>query len=240
MRKTLFLLTLISVNLNLQAQDSIIVEQAAVNVDFSADFVSAYVWRGVQLSDGINIQPVVSLQAGGFEMGVFGSNNFSNNFYEVDLFASYTVKGFTLGIIDYFLVYNQPINTNSNYFDYSDTTNHFIELSAAYEFSSKFPLRILLTTFVYGADKDENSNNYYSSYIELGYKINTKQLNYDFFIGAALNDNFVYLNDKGIINVGLKLEKSLKITDKFSLPLNLTLSSNPVRENIFIVFGITI
>jgi len=240
MRKTILLLFFNVVSLFIFAQDSVLVKQSKVEVDFSADFVSSYVWRGLQLSEGINIQPGIVLQKGGFEIGVWGSNNFTANFSEIDLFASYTFKGFTLGIVDYFVADNQLINANNNYFDYSDTTGHLIELSFGYENPGKYPFRLLVATSVYGPDKDIIGDNYYSTYIEFGYVLNTAHLNYDFFIGGVVNDNSFYLNDKGIINLGFKAEKKIKINEKFSLPVSLTLATNPVRQNVFLVFGITI
>lgn len=240
-RKTILLLFLNFIALFIYAQDSALVKQSRIEVDFSVDFVSSYVWRGLQFSEGINIQPVVSLKMDGFEFGVWGSGNFTANYNEIDLFSSYTFKGFTFGVVDYFFTGNQSINASNNYFDYSaNTTNHYIELSAGYENPGKYPFRLLVATFVYGADRDANNNNYFSSYIEFGYKLNMKHINFDFFIGGVVNDNFIYLNDKGIINLGFKAEKEIKINDKFSLPVQLSLITNPVRQNVFFVFVITI
>ena len=241
MNRFFYFILLISSATFLSAQDSTFTGKSKLEVDFGADLVSSYIWRGIQFSEGPNIQPGITFEKGGLEFGTWGSSNFTTNFYEVDLFLSYTFKGFTIGVVDYFLMDNNAINTKSNYFDYSNnTTDHFIELSASYENPGKYPFRLMLSTFVYGADRDINNNNYYATYFELGYLLNIGHLKFDFFIGGALNDNYVYIDDKGIINLGFKVEKEIKINDKFSLPIYLSFVTNPVRENVFLIFGITI
>jgi hypothetical protein len=241
MNRFFYLTLLLFSGIYIFAQDSTDTDEKKMEIDFGADLVSSYIWRGIQFSEGPNIQPGIALKKGEFECGIWGSSNFTTNFYEIDLFASYTLKGFTIGIVDYFLMDNNAINTKSNYFDYSkNTTNHFIELSIGYENPGKYPFRLMVSSFVYGADRDLNNNNYYATYIEFGYILNTEKLNFDFFIGGTINDNFVYLNDKGIIYLGFKVEKGIEINDKFSLPVYLSFVTNPVRENVFLVFGITI
>jgi hypothetical protein len=87
-----------------------------------------------------------------------------------------------------------------------------------------------------------------SKYVELGYKKVYDDMTVNVFIGGTLDDpkqdrgeiGFYGNESNGIINVGLKLAKEIKITDKFSLPIQAQLIANPERERIFMVLGISL
>jgi len=44
----------------------------------------------------------------------------------------------------------------------------------------------------------------------------------------------------GIINIGVTAEKEIQITDKFALPVNVSVITNPQQQNIFFVLGISL
>jgi len=81
----------------------------------------------------------------------------------------------------------------------------------------------------------------------LGYKKNINGVDFNAFIGAALdklnsdNGEFGFYGNKasGVINFGLKVSKSIQISDKFALPVQASIITNPEAENIFMVFGIS-
>ena len=87
-----------------------------------------------------------------------------------------------------------------------------------------------------------------SKYIELGYKTKIKELDFNVFVGATPDnanedegETAFYLNEKpGIINIGIKASKTLQITDKFSLPVQCSLISNPDLNKIYLVFGFSL
>lgn len=72
-------------------------------VTAAMDVNSAYVWRGVTFNDGFVLQPSIDVNAGGFNLNVWGNFDLedyntveSGEFSEVDLTASYTT---TLGSV---------------------------------------------------------------------------------------------------------------------------------------------
>ncbi len=78
-----------------------------------ADVVSAYVWRGLYLSNAA-VQPALSYSSGGFEIGGWGSASFDGAL-EADLFAAYTFGfGLTLGLTDY---YFPSMDGGNDYFE---------------------------------------------------------------------------------------------------------------------------
>ena len=114
-----------------------------------------------------------------------------------------------------------------------------MEGSVSYAGIESFPLTASINTAFYGADKKADGNQAYSTYVELTYPV---AVNAKVFVGASLFDSpNVYNNSQfSIINVGLKISKSIAITDKFSLPVYGIIGSNPNTKNAFFVVGITL
>ena len=206
-----------------------------------ADIVSSYVWRGIPQDLTItgnptmvspNIQPYISFTTGGLTLGSWASSSFLGNIKEVDLYATYAISSaFSVTLTDYY--YN--FASKPTYFDYSTTTGHVFEGTIAYTgpaFSAS------VNTMFAGADKLSNGNNAFSTYVELGYQINPVA---KVFVGGVLGESATYgTTGLGLTNVGLKVSKSIVITDKFSLPVYGILGFNPNSSGAFFVAGVTL
>ena len=212
----------------------------------TADLVSSYVWRGV-LSTATptpNIQPTISFTKGGLELGAWGSSDFNGTYKEVDFYASYTIKQLKFTVTDY------DWNFKTRYFNYKNKeTDHIFEGSVAYSGPESFPISISANVMFAGADKkfDTNLNAFdpskqaYSSYFEVGYSFK----NISPFLGITPSDG--YYGDSyggvkgfGVVNLGATVSKSLKITSDYSLPLKATVGFNPQKQDVYLVFCITI
>jgi hypothetical protein len=203
-----------------------------------ADIVSSYVWRGVPQDATYpkgtpNIQPYASYTIGGFTIGAWGSGSFTGTVKEFDLYATYALSSlFSVTLTDY------NWNFSKSYFSYGDGTDHVYEGTLAYAGVASFPLSASLNTMFYGADKKADGDQAYSTYLELGYPISS---NAKVFVGASLFESPNYGTDGfGLTNVGIKVSKSIEITDKFSLPVYGIAGFNPNTENAFLVAGITL
>ena len=73
-----------------------------------ADFVSRYIWRGINVNDALNVQPSLTLTVSGFSLGFWGSYSiFSNSTentlgQELDTWISYThvmENGISIGAV---------------------------------------------------------------------------------------------------------------------------------------------
>ncbi len=237
-------------------------------VSFGADFVSRYIWRGMQLGGNApNIQPAITYNYGGFEAGVWGSFSLAGSNYsdEVDLYVSQSFANqmFTITLTDYFF----PVEFGTyKYFDYrKDSTGHVFEGAFTYNGFEKFPLTAMIAVNFYGADaarieSDPGNNEFnqktgiqYSTYLELGYPFKVSSIDFDTFIGFNLTtpkkaDNSTgyvgetgFYGDRiGVVNLGFTASKAIQITKKFAMPVNLSLITNPLSGKIFFVFGISI
>jgi len=208
------------------------------------DIVSSYVWRGVAQDRTVtgnpslgspNIQPYVSFTTGGFTIGSWASSSFLGNVKEVDLYATYAFSSsLALTVTDYNWGFSQ------SYFNYGAGTDHVYEATLAYTGPEKFPISASINTMFAGADKkpSDATKAALSTYIELGYQITPLV---KVFAGGVLGESNNYLTTSaGVTNVGIKVSKSIAITDKFSLPVYGILGANPYAGNAFFVAGITL
>ena len=219
----------------------------------SVDLVSSYVWRGslATSSPTPNLQPTLAFTKGNFEIGVWGSTDFTGSYKEVDPYISYTAGQFKLTFTDYNWNFDK-----ADYFDYSNSkTAHRLEGSIGYAGSEKLPLSITWNTMFYGFDKkaDDTTKQAFSTYIELGYTKGIATVFFGFTPWTGLYNNYGVTSfdpegDKksfSIVNIGASVTKAVKITDSFSLPVKATLIVNPSAtytrgDYVSLVIGITL
>ena len=266
----LFLICL-CITVSLQAQDEKVREEietesttGAAEINFGADLMSRYVWRGRDFGNSPAIQPNLSFSWKGLSIGAWGSYAFAKysiqvddsttidagTYSETDLYVSYTYRWFTLMMFDYFTVNGFNPNEGNHYFDYNNaSTGHTFEGCISFDGGEKFPLQILASTLFYGADKDQDSSgvygngtaNNYSTYFEVAYKFNLKKIGVELkpFIGGIPFGSSWYGPHAGITNLGLTAKKEIPVTVQYSLPVQVSLITNPQAPCVFIVFGIT-
>ncbi len=214
----------------------------AKKVEFSvnADVVSSYVWRGMYQSS-FAVQPGIEMTVGNFTLGSWGSASFKEEeTRELDFYASIQAKAFSFGITDYFCT---PSWSDHSYFaDHS----HVLEANLGWDFAEcceKFAMTISANINFLNDKKinDEGEEKEaFSTYIELGYPVESKYVNWDFTLGACVNESGFYGVDKfGVINIGVKASKDIEITDKFKLPLFAQMILNPRTERAHFVVGLS-
>jgi hypothetical protein len=174
----------------------------------------------------------------------------AGTYAEADLFVSYTYEWFTLMVFDYFTMNGLNPNEGNRYFDYANaTTGHTLEGCLSFEGPENFPLQIMASTLFYGADKDQDSTgvyglgsgNNYSTYFELAYNFHLNKLGVDMkpFIGGIPFGSSWYGPSAGVTNLGLTAKKEIPVTAKYSLPVQVSLITNPQAQSVFFIFGIS-
>lgn len=221
-----------------------------IKLNIGADIVSRYVWRGIDFGNSPAIQPTISMVAGNFELGLWGSVSTQNAHKEVDLYAKYTYKNFTLSLTDYYIptLNGMPSSPDPrlSIFD-NKKTAHAFEGSLLFKGGEKLPLWISANTFFYGNDKrwgydaakDTTDGTYFSTYFEAGYSLAVGENNLDIFMGATPFAG-QYGNGAGITNLGITASRKIKITDKYDLPIKASFIMNPQTSDFYFVFGITL
>ncbi|HJG74544.1 MAG: TorF family putative porin [Alistipes ihumii] len=237
MKKVLLLLPAVSV---MELTSGVIHAQPQTEISIGGDLVSTYVWRGVYQS-GFSLQPEIGLSVGGFTVGVWGSTDL-DNFKEVDLSVGYSVRGFSVGVTDYWWG-GQRLGDGrfAPYFKYGDT--HYFEGTLAYEFGEKFPLGISWSTMFAGADKKENGDRAWSSYVELAYPFSVGSVELTAAAGAAPWAAPAWLpggyDGFQISNVSLKASRAIPVSEKYEIPLFVQLAVNPQLNYMNLVIGLS-
>lgn len=203
------------------------------------DVVSSYVWRGVQLDNRPNIQPIVGINYCCLTVGALASISTVNQYYEIDPFVTYTHKSkwFKITATDFFV---DMTGGNQKYYNYTDTAMyHTIVGDVIIGNPEKFPIVGTISTIAYGGlDKDVNNNQNYTTYFEVAWK--KKQ--YEVFVGAITGESMFYMNDKdqfSVCNVGAKLIKEIKVTNDFTIPVAGSLVMNPTAERFHFVLSVS-
>lgn len=232
-------------------------------IQLGADVMSRYVWRGVNLGGSSpSIQPWLRYSASSkdsihaLSVGAWSAYTFSQTSnQEVDLYLTYTFKNvISLTVTDYFFPEYYKTKERSRYFNYdTDSTCHVFEGIISFNGTEKVPFTFLFGMNFYGNDarrvKADGSigNIFMTKYVEVGYKRNIKGVDFNAFVGTTIDNpnrnrgevGFYGNKSAGIINLGVKASKSIQISDKYSLPIQASLITNPEAENIFLVFGIS-
>lgn len=220
------------------------ISSAKAQFSVGADLVTSYVWRGY-LQDRTDvtaghltslgtpsIQPFATYTVGGLTIGSWASGTFTGNVKEVDLYATYAFTPLlSLTITDYNWTFAQ------SYFNYNKSTDHIFEATLSYAGTESLPLSASVNTMFYGADKTSSGKQAFSTYGELGYQV---AANAKVFAGGTYSKGYYGTDGLAFINAGIKVSKTIAISDKFSLPLYGIVSANPYTKNAFFVAGITL
>jgi hypothetical protein len=230
------------------------VSSAKAQFSTGADIVSSYVWRGVPQDRTVggnpslgspNIQPYLSFTTGGLTLGSWASSSFLGNVKEVDVYATYVFSpAFALTVTDY----NWGFANSKGYFNYSKGTDHMYEATLAYTGPTAFPLGVSVNTMFAGCDTLSTGKSAFSTYAELSYPVTA---NAKVFVGASLFQSAMVYNTSGfaLTNIGVKVSKSIVITDKFSLPVygivganlsNKDVSGASKPTSLYFVAGVTL
>jgi hypothetical protein len=256
----------------LQAQDEMLRDEigvenreGAASINFGADLMSRYIWRGIDFGNSPAIQPNLDFSWKGLNIGIWGSYAFAKhsimvndttvidagNYAETDLFISYTYQWFTVMVFDYFTLNGLNPNEGNRYFDFNNaTTGHTFEGCLSFDGGEKLPLQVLASTLFYGDDKNQDSTgvygsgtkNNFSTYFELAYKITLKKIGVELkpFIGGIPFGSAWYGPCAGVTNLGLTAKKEIPVTKTYSLPVQVSLITNPQAQSVFFVFGISL
>lgn len=134
--------------------------QDTVSATLGADVVNQYIWRGLDLGN-TSLQPTLGVEWKGLSLSGWGSVGITNaaDDKELDLTLSYTFKGLTVGVTDYWF-------SKGSYFQYKDgSTTHIFEAGIGYDFG--FLSASWYTNFAGDDGTNANGKRAYSSYFEL-------------------------------------------------------------------------
>lgn len=203
-----------------------------VSIAANVDLVSRYIWRGMEIGHAPNIQPGLSATWKDFTLGAWGAYKLTGEGeQETDFYLSKTFKFVTVAIWDYWS-FNDT--TAVNFVDYREkTTAHQLEAQVLFSGGESLPFNFLASYFFYGADTSK------SIYLELQYVHKYGPVDLMFFTGYQAKGTY-YASKADFVNIGCTVKKSIQVTDRFLLPLSLSLIVNPVDKSSYLVAGIAL
>lgn len=208
--------------------------------ELQADVVTSYVWRG-QENAGISIQPTAAISWKGLQLGAWGSYEISGKNAagkELDLTLSYSAKGFSIGMTDYF------IGASSPFFNYKNNeTNHTFEAMIGYDFGC---VSVNWFTNVAGLDgcNQFNGKRAYSSYLQLAAPFKLAKMDWTASVGMVPWSTDFYAADNSrhfhVNSVALQAGYDVKCGSRFTLPVFANISANPSSNSMFFFIGCTL
>jgi len=213
--------------------------QDNVEASVKGDFVSQYIWRGLDAGDAA-VQPTLGISYKGLGLTAWGSYGITNpsDVKEMDLTLSYTTGGFNIGITDYW--FNAGQDPDGRYFKYdAHGTNHVFEANIGYDFG---PLSLQWFTNFAGNDGvNKDGKRAYSSYFEANVPFTLATVDWTATAGVVPYATTSYGTEGfAVTNLSLRASKDIRITDSFSIPLFGQVVANPCSQKAYLVFGFTL
>lgn len=248
MKKITLIIAIILSATTLFAQDTLVdTKESLIKTDVGMKITSRHYWRGIPVSSAPCFEGALSASIGGFTLGYWGGYAFDNTYSEFDIFASYSVGNFSIGFVDLYVIGDEnnlaTYHPEQKYWHFDRTTTaHNIDVTASYVISEKFPLKVALSSMVWGGDRDANGDQRYSTYLELGYPVSVSNtMTLDFFLGAVLNNGeSAYGDSAGIVHAGVTGTKQVALNKRFALPVSATLAMNPQKQIGFLILAVGI
>jgi len=218
---------------------STVLAQDKLETTVSGDFVSSYIWRGLDVGSTA-IQPTLGVGYKGLSLTAWGSYGLVNkdDVKEFDLTLGYTVGGFTIGITDYW--FSEGLDPDARYFKYdAHSTNHIFEATVGYDFG---PVALAWYTNFTGNDGlNKDGKRAYSSYVEANVPFRLASVDWTATAGAVpFATDFYGTTGFAVTNLSLRATKDIKVTDSFSVPIFGQVTANPCSQKAYLVLGFTL
>ena len=204
----------------------------------SLELTTKYMWRGIEYGTAPTVFPMIGYCYKGFNAFAMGGYAVNGSHQEVDLGVSYTANEFSFGVSDYY--YPSAVGEKDGYFKLSNrNTGHWVEAYASWN-GKKIPLWVTVSTYVFGADKNEDGKQMYSAYAEVGYTHWFNDNNsMSLCVGANLNKSFYteYQSGFNVVNINAKYRTAFKF-GKFHLPVSAGYILNPYKNKSFFTMSL--
>jgi hypothetical protein len=204
-----------------------------VEASIGVDLVNQYIWRGQDLGD-VSLQSTLGISWKGLSLSTWGSVGISDftDDKELDFTLAYSIKGFNVGITDYWF-------SGGSYFQYkSGKTTHIWEANVGYDFG--FLSLQWYTNFAGNDGLNSSGNRAYSSYFEVAAPFRLGGLDWSASLGVVpwATDSY-NANGFCVTNVSLRATKDFVFKDKYHLPVFAGITANPHDEKVYLLFGVS-
>jgi hypothetical protein len=185
-----------------------------------SEFTTAYLWRGLVLSQGTGFQTSAGIQYNNWSFGAWTFIRITaNDARELDFYIAYDYQNFTFALNDYFYAADSQIPA---YFDYKNTTTaHVIEFTTNYHGSERFPFRAMAGINLFGDDS-------YSTYWEAAWMHQHKNFQTEVFAGFTPQTGYYHADKKGFTNIGVSICAAIPEARHLFPNITMAISYNPI------------
>ncbi len=212
--------------------------QDKVEATVGTDFVSQYIWRGLDCGN-VSVQPTLGLGWKGLSLTAWGSVGLeASDTKEFDLTLGYSAGGFNVGVTDYW--FNAGGDVRGRYFMYkAHGTNHVFEGNIGYDFGC---LNVQWYTNFAGNDGvNKDGKRAYSSYFELAAPFTLAGLDWTATVGAVPFATTSYdTSGFAVTNIGVKAVKEFTVGKALTLPVFAAINANPCSQKAYFTVGFSI
>ena len=218
-----------------------------------ADFVSHYMWRGLDRA-GISIQPTAYVSYQGLTLKMDGSTGLRrDDIQEIVFTLGYENTGFNIGVTDYWM---SGLDAHDRFFYYGKDGGHQIEGNIGYSWkygSIQAYTMFACNDFKYSGDRA------FSTYVELGVPFKLGGLNWRVAAGvtpfesgctvetytdkttgkAAKRTTYTYAEGFACVMASIRATKTLDLGFS-NMPVFAEFHTNPYLQTANVVFGVTI
>lgn len=209
------------------------------NFHLGVDIQTKYIWRGMEMmtDEAAPVAfPSINYSDKGFYAYVMGGYAINGKYSEVDMGLSYTYKWLTVGVNGYY--YPTTTTAEDQYFNLkNEETGHWLEAAVTIA-PENIPAYLTVSNFFYGADKNLEGNQAYSTYAELeGHYAFLDDHCLSLAVGAAFNKSCYngYAHNFGFCNIEMKYTYNVAMKN-LTLPLSVSYIINPVYEKSHVNF----
>ena len=148
----------------------------------SADLVSRYMWRGLDMANA-SFQPNLNVAWKGLSLNVAGSTPLEKDggVQDIDVTLGYSLLGVNIGVIDY---WTADVDPRNRYFYFGGETACPHQLEANIGYTCKY-CSLQAYTMFYGNDYKIDGSRAYSTYIELSVPFRLGGLDWDIRAGVT-------------------------------------------------------
>lgn len=223
----------------------------AARMHLNGTLQNMHLWRGQQVADGgvLAADLNVGLLDDKLKVGLWGGTDFTGDYKEFDYYVSYSVAGFTVAVWDIFN-YSPALPFSKDIFNYNKhSTGHFLDLSVAYDFDTKFevPLRLYWATIFAGRDLNQAGRNRYSTYVNAEYSVFRDE---HWIVDVGLGGTFAFNREgadgganfygyDGIDQISLRATYKLKL-GRFDMPVFAHAMWNPDQRAGYLQVGVNL
>lgn len=199
--------------------------------DASVSLHNQHYWRGNKTGHGVSFQAGATMQLSeGFSAGIWNGSALNSSFKEIDFYFTYAKKGFSISVLDYYCPREAVFS--SEFRDWNQpSTPHLIDIQLGYSLSNT-PFSVMVSTMVWGSDLDDNNENYYSTYLQMGYNKDFNDMSTSFILGYSPWES-MYGSEAGLVNIETSADCKVLEKENLSMSINTKFIYNPVISNIY-------